>query len=308
MSRCALGHSRKKFLIIANDGCENIVALKYFGVCPWPLTTECVDFSLSVRMQFEFKKGKNGMTTLRIHRASVRCFSRLPDLRGAGYFFLMVGLLAFGYCDSAVARGQNVQTPDIAKFKYAALRAASAPISESAVIGEIIVPRLSLKVLVAEGVSDDVLKRAAGHIPETPLPGEWGNVAVAAHRNTFFRPLQRIHLGDVIALKTADASYLYQVEYTSIVEPTDVQVLQSSGAHTLTLITCFPFNYVGSAPHRFIVRAREVRASTEGISEHEIFSPELRKLISQTKAAPAMRRAHHSKSSLRAARLSAGTL
>jgi sortase A len=109
-------------------------------------------------------------------------------------------------------------------------------------------------------------------MPETSLPGQQGNVALAAHRNTFFGPLRRIHLGDIIVLKTAEASFLYQVESTSVVAPSNVQVLEASTAPTLTLITCFPFDYVGAAPQRFIVRAREIRATTDEVSIHKVSS------------------------------------
>lgn len=225
------------------------------------------------------------------------------------YFFLVLAvLLSPGYSQRAIAGAQAKQAGDNSKLKYAAFRNASTPAPEDGLIGEIIVPRLSLKVAVAEGVSDDVLKRAAGHIPATPLPGQWGNVAVAAHRNTFFRPLRDIHPGDIIALKTTEASFLYRVEYTNIVEPTNIEVLQDSGAHTLTLITCFPFNYVGLAPRRFIVRAREVRAATEGVSEQETFSPELQKLILQTKVSQSSRRPHHPRVFVRPAHLYARAL
>jgi sortase A len=90
------------------------------------------------------------------------------------------------------------------------------------------------------------------------LPGQQGNVVLDGHRDTFFRPLRNIRQGDTITLKTLDGDFQYQVESTAVVPPTDIQVLQASSERTLTLITCFPFYYVGSAPDRFIVRARQV--------------------------------------------------
>jgi sortase A len=80
---------------------------------------------------------------------------------------------------------------------------------------------------------------------------------LAGHRDTFFRPLKDVHAGDAITLKTRDGDFEYRVESTAVVPPSDVRVLQPTGGHTLTLITCFPFYYLGSAPDRFIVRARE---------------------------------------------------
>lgn len=184
--------------------------------------------------------------------------------RGARYIFLCVSFLAIAYCTSAFGRSQGGRTTEPLKYESGARD--SAALSEGGVIGELMVPRLGLAGLVAEGVSDRVLKRAVGHMPETSLPGQQGNVALAAHRNTFFRPLRRIRVGDIIVLKTADVSFVYLVESTSIVEPSNTKVLEASTGPTLTLITCFPFDYVGAAPQRFIVRAREMRATLDEAS------------------------------------------
>ena len=94
-----------------------------------------------------------------------------------------------------------------------------------------------------------------GHIPGTPLPGEAGNVAIAGHRDTFFRPLRLIRKNDTIILTTDRGEDQYHVVSTSIVRPDEIQVLYPTGRDTLTLVTCYPFDYVGPAPNRFIVRA-----------------------------------------------------
>jgi sortase A len=112
--------------------------------------------------------------------------------------------------------------------------------------------------MVVQGDSPSILQRAVGHLPGTALPGEAGNVALAGHRDTFFRPLRDIRSGDAITFKTLDGAFRYHVESTTVVPPSDVSSLRSLGGRTLTLITCFPFYYVGAAPDRFIVRAREV--------------------------------------------------
>jgi sortase A len=142
----------------------------------------------------------------------------------------------------------------------------SLPVVEGGVIGEMEVPRLGLKVIVVQGDSPKILRRAVGHIRETPLPGESGNVALTGHRDSFFRPLRNIQAGDAITFKTADAEFQYQVESTAVVPPSDVSVLQPSSERTLTLITCFPFYYVGAAPNRFIVRARQLEHLPEQFS------------------------------------------
>jgi sortase A len=108
---------------------------------------------------------------------------------------------------------------------------------------------------VAEGVDKLTLRRAVGHIPGTGMPGEPGNVGLAAHRDTFFRPLQNIRRGDAITLTTLAGEYRYRVVSTKIVSPLDVGVLDPSGSEVLTLVTCYPFYFIGPAPSRFIVRA-----------------------------------------------------
>ena len=125
-------------------------------------------------------------------------------------------------------------------------------------IGRIEVPRLNLTAIVREGVDSKTLRRAVGHIPSTALPGMPGNVGMAGHRDTFFRGLRDIKKDDRITVETLHGNYEYLVESIRIVRPNDVSVLKTAGGPSLTLVTCFPFNYVGSAPNRFIVRARQV--------------------------------------------------
>lgn len=127
-----------------------------------------------------------------------------------------------------------------------------------ALIGRLRIPRLNLAVMVREGASESTLRRAVGHIPGTGLPGQLGNVGLAGHRDTFFRPLQNIRKNDAIDLDTGQGTLRYMVTSAEIVSPRDVGVLKASTGKTLTLVTCYPFYYVGSAPKRFIVRAVEV--------------------------------------------------
>jgi sortase A len=132
-------------------------------------------------------------------------------------------------------------------------------------MGEIEVARLGLKVIVVQGDSSTILRRAVGHVPGTASPGESGNVALAGHRDTFFRPLRNIRSGDAITFKTLDGEFRYRVESTDVVPPSDVSVLRPSGGRTLTLVTCFPFYSVGAAPDRFIVRARQIETWPEQV-------------------------------------------
>jgi sortase A len=123
-------------------------------------------------------------------------------------------------------------------------------------VGRLAIPRLGVTALVLEGVEKKTLRRGAGHIPATALPDqEEGNVGIAAHRDSHFRALKDIQEDDTIELTTLDGTLRYQVEWTKIVKPNDVSVLEPTDEPALTLVTCYPFYYVGSAPQRFIVRA-----------------------------------------------------
>ena len=129
---------------------------------------------------------------------------------------------------------------------------------EGAPLSRMAIPRLAVSVVVSEGIKPHTLVRAAGHIPGTAFPDELGNVGIAGHRDTFFRRLSEIRRDDVITLTTLVGSYQYSVEWTRVVTPSDVEVLEPSNTAVLTLITCYPFAYVGPAPKRFIVRARRM--------------------------------------------------
>lgn len=158
-------------------------------------------------------------------------------------------------------RPEPAAAPETAKAppRYAPIPEAKPPLPQS-LIGRLEIPRLGLSVMVREGADGGTLRKAVGHIPGTALPGAIGNVGLAGHRDTFFRPLRDIKTGDAIDLQTERGTYKYVVESTKIVTPRDIGVLRASGGETLTLVTCYPFYYVGSAPKRFIVRAAQVAA------------------------------------------------
>ena len=124
-------------------------------------------------------------------------------------------------------------------------------------IGLLEIPRLGLSSVVLEGDDTAALLLGVGHLSDTPLPWRDGNSVFAAHRDTFFRPLAGIRRDDVIRFSTADTQLEYVVKELKVVAPTDVQVLNPTPRATLTLITCFPFNYIGPAPNRFIVKAEQ---------------------------------------------------
>ena len=133
------------------------------------------------------------------------------------------------------------------------------------------IPRIGLEVAVLEGTDDWTLNRAVGHIEDTASPGAAGNSGIAGHRDGFFRGLKDIRPGDGIEIETVGTIERYQVERTWIVDPEDVSVLDATRVPSITLVTCYPFYFVGSAPQRFIVRAVRVnqsggRASTTDVS------------------------------------------
>jgi LPXTG-site transpeptidase (sortase) family protein len=132
------------------------------------------------------------------------------------------------------------------------------PVRRGDVLGELDIPRLHLSVMVFEGDDPGILRIGAGHIPGTALPDNTGNIGIAAHRDTWFRPLRVIHANDLITLKTPAGMSRFAVTKTGIVPPADVAVLAQSPGRDLTLVTCYPFYYIGNAPQRFIVHARKI--------------------------------------------------
>ena len=126
------------------------------------------------------------------------------------------------------------------------------------VAGRIEIPRLGVSGEIREGADDDTLSIAVGHVPGTALPGATGNVALAAHRYGYFKGLRRVRNGDEITVTTSGGAFHYAVDSIEVVEITDVGVLCPTVEPTLTLITCYPFDYIGHAPQRLIVRAHRV--------------------------------------------------
>jgi sortase A len=189
-------------------------------------------------------------------------------------------ILLLGYCGFALAdawlfqRRESRNLDRLLRERRAASQVAPQPVSvtspkvapaaavSGSLIGRIEIPRLLLSVVVVEGVDKTSLRRAVGHISGTALPGEAGNVGLAGHRDTFFRPLKDVKVNDEIQLSTLKGIFKYQVVSLRIVEPDNVGVLAPSGENTLTLVTCYPFYFVGPAPQRWIVSARQVSSHT----------------------------------------------
>ena len=184
--------------------------------------------------------------------------------------FLVAGVLALGYCGYVLLDTKLYQAFQTRRFQQelTSVQPASAsagafrelpvvPIPGGA-LGKIEITRIGIAAMILEGIDGRTLRHAVGHIPGTPLPGQTGNVGIAGHRDTFFRALRNVQQDDEITLTTLDGSYRYVVDSTQVVAPEDVQVLDDSADRILTLVTCYPFYFVGPSPRRFIVRAHKI--------------------------------------------------
>lgn len=160
----------------------------------------------------------------------------------------IAGYLGMTWAEASIARGARAEEWRVAPSE------SEAP-ANGRTLGRLEVPRLGLASLVVQGDDEKSLLVGVGHLPDTVLPWQDGNTVLAGHRDTDFRPLKDIRAGDAIRFQTATATYDYVVREISIVEPTDMTPLRATPGPTLTLITCYPFTFVGSAPSRFIVHA-----------------------------------------------------
>jgi len=210
-------------------------------------------------------------------------------LRRSEYFFLIIGFLCLGYVGFTSARSYIYQSYESYQLEESIQGRAAAPqgylqsflkpveppppisiqqdspelVTDPGLVGRVEIPRLEISAIVREGVDSATLGQAVGHVPNTPRPGSAGNVAIAAHRDTYFRNVRYIKNGDRIRMVTPKGTYEYIVESLKVVSPTDVKVLDPTPDPALTLVTCYPFNYIGPAPKRFIVRARQVVDETK---------------------------------------------
>jgi sortase A len=192
-------------------------------------------------------------------------------LRWLERLLLVFGLVCLGYYGYVSAESSLYQAyetreldailasgpppaPDVTPKASAAV-ASRRVVKPGSAVGRIEIPRLGISAVVRAGSDARTLRLAVGHIPGTALPGDQGNVGLAAHRDTFFRRLGDIRADDEVRVITPEGTYTYRVQGTQVVNPSDVWVLDPTDAPMLTLVTCYPFTYVGSAPRRFIVRA-----------------------------------------------------
>jgi len=194
---------------------------------------------------------------------------RRGPLRWLERLLLVIGIACLGYygyvsAETALYQAQETRELDaiLASVPTTPPAATAAPVvvrrtapAPGSALGRIEIPRLGVTAVVRAGSDSRTLRLAVGHIPGTALPGETGNIGLAAHRDTFFRRLGDIRPGDEVNVVTPEGTFRYTVEGTKVVEPRDVWVLDPTEQPSLTLVTCYPFRYIGSAPQRFIVRA-----------------------------------------------------
>lgn len=186
-------------------------------------------------------------------------------LRWSRRLLFITGSLALGYVGFTLldarlyqaSAKQSLEGEIQVEKKYPVTQPKPA-VKKGEVLGRMDIPRLGMSIAVLHGTNSRVLRLGAGHIEGTPLPGEAGNSGIAGHRDTFFRGLKDIHPRDEIQFQTATGLFHYQVDWVKIVEPDDITVLEPSATESaLTLVTCYPFYFLGSAPKRFVVRAHE---------------------------------------------------
>jgi len=182
----------------------------------------------------------------------------------AWFRWLQGGLLVLGVL--LLASWSRTESESRA-FQSGESKKLEAAVESEGVLGRIEIPRLGIRAMVAEGTDENTLRHAVGHIPSTASPGSPGNCALAGHRDTFLRGLGGVRVNDVVRVVTLDSTYTYRVEWIRVVEPQRVDVLDTTAARSLTLVTCYPFAFVGHAPRRFIVRARQVEPITSLRSE-----------------------------------------
>jgi sortase A len=182
-------------------------------------------------------------------------------IRTAQIALALTGIAALAYCAAVLIEARIYQAKaarELARQPSVAVERNPPTPRNGDPIGRMEIPRLRLSVMFVEGVDAGDLRRAAGHIPGTALPGQAGNIGIAGHRDTFFHSLRSVKLGDTVTLETAAGEWRYRVVSLRVVKPEDVTVLDATHRDALTLVTCFPFHFIGAAPKRFVVRAERL--------------------------------------------------
>ncbi len=175
---------------------------------------------------------------------------------------LIAGTVALSYVALTLIQArsyQNAANNSLEEQIHAAEQHTALPsrsaIKEGDVLGRIEIPRVGVSVAILEGTTPQTLRMGVGHIDGTALPGQPGNSGIAGHRDTYFRELKEIRSNDQILIHTATGVESYEVDWVQITNPSDVDILAPTTGSGLTLVTCYPFHYIGAAPERFVVHA-----------------------------------------------------
>lgn len=186
-------------------------------------------------------------------------------LRWTRWLFVLAGIAALAYVGMILlnsslyqSAASNTLDQQIQAAKQNTVLPSNIAAREGDVLGKIEIPRLGLSVAVLQGTSAKTLLLGVGHIAGTALPGQPGNIGIAGHRDTYFRALKEIRCDDEIDLQTVTGVIRYRVDWIQITAPSDGGILSSTTESALTLVTCYPFHYIGAAPERYVVHARRV--------------------------------------------------
>jgi len=206
-----------------------------------------------------------------LHARSSRRSVRL--LRWVARLFVTGGLAALLWCvfvltdvdnaqrsarETLGTTSRSMESPSTSTPPSGSSKAQSRRLAPGTPLAELSIPRLGVSAVVLHGSDAHTLQLGLGHIENTAVPGESGNVAIAGHRDSFFRPLRNVQVGDDILLETPDERIRYRVSSFRVVNSYEVSVIGPTRDATLTLVTCYPFWFIGSAPDRFVVRAIRV--------------------------------------------------
>ena len=185
-----------------------------------------------------------------VRRSAVQGLLALMHRALFGAAVCLLGYCAFVFLDARIFQESQLRQLDLAAVRTASAKVPSAAVAANGMLGRIDIPRLGISAVFLEGTTAKTLRRAVGHIPGSAAPGQAGNVVLSGHRDSFFRPLRNVRRDDVVTLSTLNGEYRYQVVSTRIVSPSDVTVLAATDEEVLTLVTCYPFYFVGPAPSR----------------------------------------------------------
>lgn len=197
----------------------------------------------------------------RLHSRKWKWLANLMILLGAGLFLFALLSYLHGYWLQYLLskEWEARQAEELKELKGKATSRPSAlsyNLPKGEIVAKLEIPKIGLDTIIVEGIDNSTLKKGPGHYPGTVLPGQRGNCIIASHRDTFFRNVGELDINDPIKVSMAGYNYTYVVTNKQVVKPTDLTPMNPTSYPALTLITCYPFHYIGPAPKRYIVTAQ----------------------------------------------------